>query len=101
MVSIIICQKENRDIEMSEQLEPIIIAIPIVAKIRRFCYGHFFGPCYIYYAEAMGIEVSGDSPDDAAQKLATELCSVTSVEEYDRGYTDGYNDVHGLPFSEC
>jgi len=73
MVSIIICQKENRGIEMSEQLEPVTIAIPIVAKIRRFCYGHFLGPCYIYYAKAMGIEVKGDTPDDAAQKLATKL----------------------------
>ena len=52
------------------ELESIIIAVPITARIRRFCYGHFLGPCFMYYAEAYGVEEHGDSPKEAAGRLA-------------------------------
>jgi hypothetical protein len=61
------------DEQMDKELEPITIAVPVLARIRRFCYGYFLGPCYMYYAKALNIEESGSTPDEAAQRLATKI----------------------------
>lgn len=52
-----------------EELDPITIAVPIKAKMERFCYGYFMGPCYLYYASAMGIRENGNSIDQAVRRL--------------------------------
>ncbi|MCK4819728.1 hypothetical protein KA005_28435 [bacterium] len=59
--------------KLDKELDPINIAVPVAAKIRRSCYGHFLGPCFLYYARAGGIEVHGNSPNEAADRLARAL----------------------------
>lgn len=59
--------------KLDKELDSINIAVPVTAKIRRSCYGHFLGPCFIYYARAGGLEKNGDSPHEAAARLARAL----------------------------
>lgn len=59
--------------KLDKELDSINIAVPVTAKIRRSCYGHFLGPCFLYYARAGGVEVHGNSPNEAAARLARAL----------------------------
>ena len=67
--------------KLDKELDPITIAIPVTAKMRRSCYGHFLGPCFLYYARAGGIEVHGNSPNEAADRLARALAKDISERE--------------------